>query len=68
MDEELLAYGLILLGLFVIAWGRAQFSKKDGRTKTGYKDNVLPKPGKGFLLIIIGAFFVLIGIVGLSPD
>ncbi len=69
MDEEsvtlLVAFGFILLGLFAILLGKANFGKTDGRTKTGYKDNVLPKPGLGCFRIIVGAVLVLVGIVGL---
>lgn len=66
MDENLLALGLIVFGLFVAIYGFGKFGKKDGRTKTGYKDNVEPQTGKGCAGIIIGALFILTGIAGLG--
>jgi len=66
MDENLLALGLIVVGLFVVFFGFGKFGKKDGRTKTGYKDNIEPQTGKGCAGIIIGALLIGTGIAGLG--
>ena len=59
MDEPGLAFGIMALGLVLILYGGGQFSKKDGRTKTGYKDNVKPQPAKGCLLTFGGVLLCL---------
>lgn len=66
MDEGALAFSILAVGAVLVWWGSAQFSKKDGRTKTGYKDNVLPKNGKGCLLVSAGLFLLLLGLAGFA--
>ncbi len=54
-----------VVGFLLIWYGAGQFSSLDGRTKTGYKGNVVGKPGKGCLLIIIGVILIGVGFVGM---
>ena len=64
MEDNDVALVLIILGVILFYYGSRQFSKKDGRTKTGYKNNVLPKTGKGIRFIILGILIALIGFAG----
>ena len=54
MEEGGVAFSFLALGAVLVSWRSAQFLKKDGRTTTGHKDNVLPKTGKVNLLVSAG--------------
>ena len=46
-------------------YGNRQFGKTDGRTKTGYKDNVVPNKLRALVDVLIGGLRALLGIGGL---
>ena len=58
---------IIALGFVLIFYSSVlAFSETDGRTETGYKDNAIPKAGKGLFFFIIGSILIWTGSVGLS--
>jgi hypothetical protein len=55
-----------VVGVLIFFSGFGKFGTKDGRTKTGYKDNVLPDIGGGCMSIIVGIFLVFMRIKWIS--